>query len=171
MTGHSLGGKLALLAATLDPRVKAAIVLDPVDGGFLSCSSPCVQVAPLMTGLQIPTGFLGETTDSGGADACAPAADNYTTFYANTNPPSLEVTVLGADHTSFLDSESTCGLVCDLCTAGTASNAEVSGLSHAYVAAFYERYIRGNTAYDSYLTGALAQARYVATGEITISSK
>jgi len=171
MTGHSLGGKLALLAATMDSRVKAAIVLDPVDGGFGSCSAPCVEVAPLMSGLRIPTGFLGETADSGGTNACAPAADNYTTFYANTNSPSLEVTVVGADHTSFLDSESSCGVVCDLCAAGTASNAEVVGLSHAYVAAFYERYIRGTTSYDAYLTGALAQTRYVTTGEITLSSK
>ena len=76
MTGHSLGGKLALLAATMDARVKAAFVLDPVDGGAGGCNQPkCVNVANLMADLQIPTGFLGETTDATttGFQACAPA--------------------------------------------------------------------------------------------------
>jgi hypothetical protein len=67
MTGHSLGGKLALLAATMDSRVKASIVLDPVDGGGGpggGCNPPaCVDVSALMSKLQIPTGFLGEITD------------------------------------------------------------------------------------------------------------
>jgi dienelactone hydrolase len=174
MTGHSLGGKLALLAATMDPRVKAAIVLDPVDGSVPdTCTAPiCVEVGALMPSLHIPTGFLGETTDStGNGMPCAPAAENFQTFYAKTNSPSLEVTVVGADHVSFLDDVSTCGFFCALCTPGTASNAEVNNLAHAYVAAFYERWIRGDTAYDAYLTGGQAEARYVKTGEATITSK
>jgi dienelactone hydrolase len=176
MTGHSLGGKVALLAATLDARVKAAIVLDPVDGGGgQACTAPeCVTVASLLPSLQVPTGFLGETTDATGGVGgmpCAPAADNYATFYAQANAPSLEVTVVGADHTSFLDDVSTCGFFCSLCTAGTAPNAQVNGLAEAYVAAFYERYLRGNTAYDTYLTGAKANARYVVTNEAVITSK
>jgi pimeloyl-ACP methyl ester carboxylesterase len=175
MTGHSLGGKLALLAATMDSRVKASIVLDPVDGGEGTCTPPtCVEVGALMPSLHIPTGFLGETTDSTGGVfgmPCAPAAENFMTFYAQTNSPSLEVTVTGADHMSFLDDEASCGLVCSLCTAGTAPNAQVDGLAHAYVAAFYERWIRGNTGYDTYLTGAEATARYVATNEASITSK
>jgi hypothetical protein len=131
-----------------------------------------VNVAPLMPGLHIPTGFLGETTDSmGGFMPCAPAAENYTTFYAQTSSPSLEVTVLGADHMSFLDDVASCGVLCSLCTAGSASNAQVNGLAKAYVAAFYERWLRGNAAYDVYLTGAQAQARYVTTAEATIISK
>jgi dienelactone hydrolase len=174
MTGHSLGGKLALLAATLDPRVKAAIVLDPVDGGGpAGCTAPtCVEVAALMPDLHIPTGFLGETTDgAGGGMPCAPAASNYTTFYAKTNTPSLEVTVVGADHVSFVDDVSSCGFFCSLCSPGTATNAQVSALAHAYVAAFYERWLRGDARYDAYLTGAEAQARYVTTGQAAIASR
>lgn len=174
MTGHSLGGKVALLAATLDPRVKAAIVLDPVDGGGPNgCNPPgCVSVAPLMPGLHIPTGFLGETTDAmGGFMPCAPAASNFTTFYAKTNAPSLEVTVAGADHMSFLDDVSTCGFICGFCNPATAPNAQVNGLARAFVAAFYERHLRGDAGYDTYLTGAAAQMRYVTTAEATITSK
>ncbi len=174
MTGHSLGGKVALLAATMDPRVKATIDLDPVDGGGpTGCTAPaCVMVAPLLAGLSIPTGFLGETTDStGGFMPCAPAAENYSTFYAQAQTPSFEVTVNGAGHMSFLDDVSTCGVLCSFCTAGTASNAQVNGMAKAYVAAFYERWMRGDTAYDAYLTGAVAEARYVTTGQATLTSK
>jgi predicted dienelactone hydrolase len=176
MTGHSEGGKDALYAATLDPRVKASIVMDPVDSaGGMTCTAPaCVTVASLMPSLHIPTGFLGETTDSTGGVGgmpCAPAAENFETFYAETLSPSLEVTVTGADHMEFLDDKATCGLVCSLCTAGTAANATVDDLAHAYVAAFYERYMRGNVGYDTYLTGAVAQARYVVTNEAAITSK
>jgi predicted dienelactone hydrolase len=176
MTGHSEGGKDALYAATLDTRVKASIVLDPVDSAAgMTCTAPaCVTVATLMPSLHIPTGFLGETTDSTGGVGgmpCAPAAENFMTIYAQTHSPSLEVTVTGADHMDFLDDEATCGFICGLCTAGTASNSAVNGLAHAYVAAFYERYIRGNVAYDTYLTGADADARYVTTNEATITSK
>jgi hypothetical protein len=174
LTGHSLGGKVALLAATMDPRVKATIVLDPVDGGGpQGCNPPdCVTVAALMPGLHIPTGFLGETTDAmGGFMPCAPAASNYTTFYANTNPPSLEVTVLGANHVSFVDDPATCGLACSFCQMATAPQMQVHDMALAYVTAFYERHLRGDAAYDTYLTGAAAEARYMTTGQATITSK
>jgi hypothetical protein len=39
------------------------------------------------------------------------------------------------------------------------------------VVAFYERHLRGDLAHDTYLTGAQAQARYVATNQATILSK
>ena len=168
MSGHSLGGKLALLAATLDSRVKAAFVLDPVDGAQGACTAPsCVEVADLMPTLAIPTGFIGETTDS----ACAPTAKNFTTFYAQTKTPSLQVTALGASHMSFLDDVSKCGLFCSFCQAATAPNAQVNGMARALMVAFYERHLRGNTAYDAYLTGAQATARYVTTNQATIVSK
>jgi dienelactone hydrolase len=173
MSGHSLGGKTALLAATLDPRVKAAFVMDPVDGGGpTGCSGTCVDVSTLMPSLHIPTGFIGETTDAaGGFQPCAPAADNFLSFYAGTNAPSLAVTVTGANHMSFLDDAATCGLVCSFCNAATAPNAQVNGTAKAFMVAFYERYLRGNTGYDTYLTGAQAHGRYVSTGQATIASK
>jgi chlorophyllase len=176
MSGHSLGGKTALLAATLDPRVKAAFALDPVDGGggITGCNPPsCVDVSMLMPSLQIPTGFLGETTDASAAlgQACAPAANNFATFYAVTNTPSVQITAVGANHMSFLDDGATCGLPCSLCNAATADAAAVHSMSQALMVAFYERHLRGNTAYDAYLTGAQAQARYVATSQAAIVSK
>lgn len=176
MTGHSLGGKVALLAATMDPRIKASIVLDPVDGGGGpggGCQPPgCVDVSALMPGLAIPTGFLGETTDAmGGFQPCAPAAENYSTFYAGATSPSFAVTIKGANHMSFLDDAASCGITCSFCNAASLDNAAVNGMARAYVVAFYERHLRGNTGYDTYLTGAKAQELYVQPGTATIESK
>lgn len=174
MTGHSLGGKLALLAATYDARVKAVFAIDPVDnGGASTCNPPsCVVVKSLMPSLTIPTGFIGETLDATGQfQACAPAADNYTTFYSRANPPSLEVTAVGANHMSFLDNVATCGLTCSFCNAATAPNAQVNAMARAFLVAFAERHVRGLSAYDAYLTGSAAQARYVTTGRATVRAK
>jgi chlorophyllase len=171
-TGHSLGGKVALLAATMDARIKASITLDPVDGAMGCNPQDCPDVSSLMPTLSIPTGFIGETTDAMGAlQACAPAADNYTTFYAGTKSPSLEVTALGANHMSFLDDIASCGLTCAFCNAASAPNAQVNAMAKALVVAFYERYLRGDVSYDAHLTGAESTARYVATSQATITSK
>jgi dienelactone hydrolase len=168
-TGHSLGGKLAVLVAAQDPRVKASITMDPVDG-------PNQPDASALLPLQIPMAFLGETTDAmSDGMACAPAAQNYTTFYepfddANQGP-ALEVTVLGANHMSFLDNVATCGFTCGFCNAATASNEEVVGLARSYLVSFFRRHLYDEAAYDSYLTGAEAQARYVSTNKVTLRSE
>jgi dienelactone hydrolase len=171
-TGHSLGGKVSLLVATMDARIKASITLDPVDSSMNCAAADCPDMSAMMPNLHIPTGFVGETTDaSGGFQPCAPAADNYATFYAGANSPSLSVTVKGANHMSFLDNVATCGFTCSFCNMASAPNAQVNDLSKAYVVAFYERHLRGIVGYDTYLTGADAQARYVATGQAEIVSK
>jgi dienelactone hydrolase len=172
MTGHSLGGKGALLAATYDARVKAVIALDPVDSAMNCNPTDCPDVSNLMPSLGIPTGFLGETTDAtGGFMACAPAADNYATFYAGAQSPSFSVTVLGANHMSFLDDVASCGFTCSFCNMATAPNAQVNAMARAYVTAFFERHLKGLAGYDAYLTGDVAQMRYVSTNQATIVSK
>jgi dienelactone hydrolase len=173
-SGHSLGGKVALLAATMDSRIKASITLDPVDGSKNCNPTNCPDVSSLMPTLKIPIAFLGETTDASGGSfgmSCAPAADNYTTFHATANAPTFQVTVNGANHMSFIDSPSSCGLTCSVCKKATATQSKVLDMSRAYLVAFYERNLRGGTAYDAYLTGAQAQARYVTSGLAVITSK
>lgn len=145
-SGHSLGGKLALLAATKDPRVKASIVLDPVDGNG-------VTVADLLPDLDIPTAFLGETLDAtagGLGQACAPKASNYQTFYAKAKAPSLEVTIDGASHMSFLDDIASCP-TCTFCKSATTPVDDVATITKGFMVAFYERRLRGRTEYDAYL--------------------
>jgi len=170
-SGHSLGGKVALLAATMDQRVKASVTLDPVDGSMNCSPSDCPDVSELMP-LPIPTAFLGETLDATGSfQACAPAADNFTTFYANTSAPSLSFELLGAGHMSFLDDLASCGFTCGFCNEPTVANDVVTNISRAVVVAFYERHLKGNEGYDTYLTGSEAQTRYVDTGLALVASK
>jgi dienelactone hydrolase len=177
-SGHSLGGKLSILEAAKDSRIKAALTLDPVDGNT-NCLTPtdCPNASAVLP-LPIPTGFLGETLDevpssSGFSQACAPANVNYTTLYPVASSPSLEVTVLGAGHVSFLDSTAIaqCGAFCSFCATPTAPQAQVLNLAQAYLVAFYERYLRNNMGYETYLTGSAANALFVATHQATITSK
>jgi dienelactone hydrolase len=177
--GHSRGGKAAVIAASRDARFKAVLGLDPVDAvsplpPACSPTTECPDASSLMTALTIPSAFLGETTDATGAlQACAPAADNYTTFYGSAPAKSVEVTLLGANHLSFLDDPKTCGVKCTIagCKAETGAHAGLIDLAHAMTVSFFERNLRGDTAQDAYLTGAQAQSRYVTTGLATIRSK
>lgn len=174
IVGHSLGGRLGLLAATQDGTIDAIVALDPVDGLPPFCTAQnCPDVSSLMSSLAIPTLFVGETLDATSqfGQPCAPAADNYTTFYAGTPPPSVEVTVIGAGHMSFLDDLAGCGITCSTCQTPTTPNATVNGLARAYTVAFLQRYLRGIVAYDTYITGAAAQARYIDTGLATLQSR
>ena len=173
VTGHSLGGKLAVYAASIDPRFDALFAMDPVDGGGpFGCNLPqCVDASNMMPALKIPSAFMGETADAaGGMQPCAPAANNFTTFYAGANSPSLEVTVSGANHMSFLDSTANC-MACSFCNKATASNADVTQMTRSFMVAFFERRLRGLVAYDDFLTGASAQSRYVTTNLAKIESK
>ena len=174
LVGHSVGGRIGLLAATQDSAIDVVVALDPVDGVPAGCTlQNCPDVSSLMSSLAIPTLFVGETLDATSefGQACAPAADNYTTFYAGTPPPSVEVTVLGAGHMSFLDDLANCGFTCSFCRTPTTANATVNGLARAYTVAFLQRYLRGIASYDTYITGEMAQARYIDTGLATLQSR
>ncbi len=169
-SGHSLGGKLAVLAAAADPRVKASLTLDPVDGATACSLQDCPDATNLLP-LAIPLGFVGETTDAAGFQPCAPAAVNFATFFTAATAPSLSVEVLGASHMAFLDDMAGCGLSCNFCQKSQVDSAVVGALSRAMMVAFYERYLKGRVAYDAFLTGAEAQARYVDTGLAKILAK
>jgi fermentation-respiration switch protein FrsA (DUF1100 family) len=171
LTGHSLGGKISVLGAILDERVRASITLDPVDSSVMCDPVKCPDVSDMLP-TDIPLAFLGETVDGmGGFMPCAPAADNFLTFYAKASTPALAVTVKGANHMSFIDDVASCGITCSFCQAATLDNATVNALSRAYVVAFYGRHLRLNAGYDTYLTGAEAKQRYVDLGQIAIQAK
>lgn len=170
--GHSLGGKVSVLAASDDARFKAVLGLDPVDTVPPTCNATQCPDASQKLPLPIPTAFLGETLDAtGGFQSCAPAADNFQTFYTAASSPSLEVTLVGANHMSFLDDLASCGFTCGLCKAATMPQADALGVARSYTVAFFERHLRGNTAYDAWLTGADAQQAFVGSGKVTLQSK
>ena len=170
-TGHSLGGKLAVHAAAVDPRVLASLTLDPVDSSMNCAPADCPDVTNLLP-VDKPIGVIGETLDATGSlQACAPAADNFETFYDAATTPALKVDVLGANHMSFIDDPDSCGLPCSFCNAAQVDQDVVTSLGRAYLVAFFARHLKGLEGYDLYLDGAAAQTRYVDTGLATIVTK
>ena len=169
MMGHSLGGKVSTMTAARDARVRALVLLDPVNGtaGPLSghtASAPDI-VPEQVTPLDIPMGIFGETLDGSGGFggmACAPAAYNYTTFYdaasAGSSPWVAEWTLTGANHMQFLDNRATCGLTCSFCAMPSASDAGVLTAVRTLSVAFLRRHFRGEAAMDAYLTGGALPA-------------
>ena len=143
--GHSLGGKISVFAATLDPRIKAVVAWDPVDS-----NSP--SVAPeKMTNLTAAVAVVGETTNgSGGGMPCAPTADNYSTFYAAAKPPALAMTVNGADHMDWVD-DASC-TVCGFCSPGSASPDLARKVTRRLDVAWLRRHLLADTTMDAWLT-------------------
>lgn len=162
--GHSLGGKISMLAAADDNRIGAVVGWDPVDANAPS-------VAPeRMADIAGPVAVLGETGNgAGGFMPCAPTADNFQQYYAAAAAPALEVTVLDADHMDWVD-DTTCGF-CGFCTpAGTVDPEAVKALSRRTTVAWFRRHLLGDTAMDAWLTGAAMQAD-VTAGTVTVQSK
>lgn len=171
--GHSLGGKVSVLAAKKDVRFKAVLGLDPVDTSMLCDPVKCPDASDAQP-LGIPTAYLGETLDGSagvGGQACAPTADNFQTFYAKAGAPSLEVTLNGANHMSFIDDVASCGITCSFCKQPTMSASDALWIARAYTVAFFARHLRAETGYDTWLTGDLAKQAWVDTGKISLQSK
>lgn len=166
-TGHSLGGKVTFLAAAADPRIVAALGIDPVNSNPPIGGVGADAITPLGA-YRGATGFLGETTNSMGIAACAPAADNYQKFYAKAPSPSFATTFVAANHNDFVDQQG-CA-VCGICFGGNASKPRTLSLAVKYVTAFFRRHLLGDQAMDSWLTGPQLQADVMA-GAVTQVTK
>ena len=142
LAGHSLGGKVALLLATEDARPDAVFAIDPVDSGPPNGgdATDYPSVAPeLMGNIDVPVVLLGELQNSvsgGFGPACAPAGENFQSFYGAATSPAMEVEVVGASHMSFLDNPSC--LFCLVCPAGTDDHLVTKALTRELMTAFFE---------------------------------
>jgi len=168
--GHSLGGKLATMAAGSDTRVTALLAIDPVNGGGgpgMGYTADRPDIVPdVVAALTIPMGFLGETTNAtGGFMPCAPADQNFTTFYdaATAAPWAAQWNFLGADHMDFVPDVSAC-FACAACTAGTADPATVVRDTQTLTVAFAQRHLFGVAAAEDWLRGAMVPAGIAVTG-------
>lgn len=156
VAGHSLGGRISVFAATLDPRIKAVVGWDPVDA-----TSPSV-VPEKMTGLTAAIAVIGETTNSsGGVMPCAPGDENFQKFYAASPSPALSMTIAAADHMDWVD-DPTCFL-CTLCTAGTAPNERARTATRRLDVAWLRRQLFADTSMDTWLTSPPEVAAQTAT--------
>ncbi len=154
--GHSLGGKISLLAAAGDARIKAVVGWDPVDANTPS-------VAPeMMAQIDAAIVVLGETLDGG---SCAPTADNFKQYYAAAGSPALEVTVKNAGHMDWVD-DTACPF-CGFCAQHTADVPAIKAVTRRTTVAWFRRYLLDDASMTPYLTGAVMQA----DARVTIQSK
>ena len=141
LLGHSRGGKISVLQACGDERVRAACLLDPVDN---------TVYAPLGEGFPSAVAKMRNTKDGGppllvvggkyGGD-CAPKGSNYLSFLEQSNPKSWGVEVR-AGHFQFLDSATLVQrAVCEE-NPGVA-DAQVREVSQALMVAHAETVFRG----------------------------
>lgn len=151
LAGHSLGGKISLLVAAQDSRVKALLGIDPVDA-----NNPAA--IPELSKIKLPTGvplvLLGETiSKSGGLMPCTPAAGNFEAIYAKANAPAVSITFKDAAHNDFVDNFMSCGS-CGFCPGGTAPKDRTNRLAVKYTAAYFLWTLAGDARAAAYLTGA-----------------
>lgn len=120
LVGHSLGGKLSVLAAA-EAAVQAVVGLDPVDGGPPGVTDPrrFPSAVALMGAIKAPALLLGaeygERVRLG--MPCAPPAGNFRKFFEAAPGPALEVLQRGAGHLDYLDNPN-CSFLCDVCWPG-----------------------------------------------------
>ncbi len=171
MMGHSLGGKVSTMVAFQDSRVKALFAIDPVNGGnpFTGYSATLPDIVPdNVATLAIPLGFPGETWSadhSSLGQSCAPADQNYTTFYDAAAAASWKAKweFPGADHMDFVDDLSACGTICSICPDGTGQPIKQVNALRTLMTAFFRLHQGGETAMDDWLFGAKTPAEAIAT--------
>ncbi len=170
--GHSFGGKLSLLVASMDARVRAVGALDPVDGGGPAPDDPVLfpSVTPERMGaIQIPLLLIG--AELGGVSwfliPCAPPAENYQRFYEAANPPAIEVTQRGAGHGQYVGPGAEAMLAA--CAPGTADTAWVRASSASYLTAFFLGRLGGDEAALAWFDARLADDE--AAGLIAVRRK
>jgi len=160
VAGHSNGGKVATMVAFADARVTALFGLDPVNGsGPLGYSADQPDIVPdQVAPLAIPVGFLGETVDAVaglGGQACAPADQNFQTFYdaATSAPWAASWEFPDTSHVDFVFDTAACGLPCRMCRDGSADIDAIHANIMTLAVAFFRLHFLGDTAMEPWLIG------------------
>jgi predicted dienelactone hydrolase len=147
VAGHSLGGKVSILAASQDTRIRAVVAWDPVDS-----NAPSVTPERMGT-MTAAVAVIGETTNAtGGFMPCAPAADNFTQYYAAAPSPALQATVAGADHEDWLDNpnDPSC-FVCGVCGPGSAPADRARTATRRLDVAWLRKHLFADASMDAWL--------------------
>ncbi len=163
LSGHSLGGKIAVMAANADSRIDAVYAFDPVNSSGGATGQPNILPAGISQ-QTIPFGFAGELLDGSGAfQACAPLALNYQTFFnaAASTPAAYEWTLDGASHTDFVTNPDQCGFSCGFCQTGTLPTTVTHAFMRSSTVAFLRTYLLNEPGLCGWLNGGDIPAQVV----------
>ncbi len=157
VVGHSRGAKVIWLNLAQDTDlVLAAVGLDPVDsdGNFLSPEPRAIPSGGLnfsLPSLFIGTG-LGPVPINAFSPACAPAGDNYISFYDGAQSPAYELTATEYGHLDMLeDNPPGCGLTCSACTDGSGPRGAMRRASAGWIVALMRDVLQGGAPADNVL--------------------
>jgi predicted dienelactone hydrolase len=166
-SGHSMGGKISLLTAYDDDRIKAVADIDPVDTSPLPTPEFPSVTPELMPDIHIPTLLIG-SSDGG---QCAPASDNYHQYFLYANEPSIEIEIEHSGHVTFCDlPDEIINAAAIICPTGGGDFEQIRMLASRYVTAFYKVLFDGEAGYSYYLTGD-GMASDVADGLVVTDHK
>lgn len=171
-SGHSLGGKLSLLEAATDPRIRAIAVLDPVDTGNPIFDNPrkFPSVAPeRMPEIAVPLLIVGAELGKVLVTftPCAPEKDNYQRFFEAANSPALEITQLDVGHGQYVDPGAEAATMA--CAVGDVPDDWVRAASASYLAAFFLGHLMPGESALSWLDARLEEQ--IEAGQITVRRK
>jgi dienelactone hydrolase len=171
-SGNSLGGKLSLLEAVTDPRIRAIGVLDPVDTGNPIFENPRIfpSVAPeLMPEIHVPILIVGSELGKEMItfSPCAPEKDNYQRFYEAANPPATEITQLDVGHGQYVDPGAEAATMA--CVVGDVPDEWVQRTARAYLTAFFRGMLQNDDTAVAWLDEYLSQQE--TAGEILVRRK
>ena len=164
--GHSRGGKVAILAALNESRIKATFNLDPVDTGAgpLGVNPENPSVTPeMMDKLVVPAGFVGAGRGTQGFQPCAPEADNYHQYFVEAKKAyAVEYLLKDAGHNDFAESLSP---ILDFVCEKGGNPAETKAVAKSTMVAFYQVFLNGDNSYRPWVDGSKAPA----AAELTVS--
>ena len=161
VVGHSRGGKVAVLAAAVDPRIRALVLLDPVDTTAFAPLAPgfpsAVAALAAASGHSTAPGALEVrfshspppvvVVGGGRSRDCVPAEANYSRFFDAAPAPALEVVLPEAGHLQFLDYQSFAQE--SACAKGRLSNAAVCRVARGITVACAGALLRGQCGHPS----------------------
>ena len=140
LVGHSRGGKVSMLAAARDPRVTAAVLIDPVDNTKYAPLGEGFPSAIAAMGSEIretlPVAIVGAQK---GGD-CAPREANYKKFFEAVPRFAWEVEVEDAGHFQFLDSMSF--VQSSVCAIGKTDDRTVRNVAQAVMVSWGEATVK-----------------------------
>lgn len=137
------------MAALIDPRISAAVLLDPVDSGEPGEDDaeryPSIA-RERMQELSIPLLILG--AELGGVTSllmpCTPIDQNYQRFFEAVQPPAVEITQVGVGRAQYVDEGSGRMLLRASCASGHVPDEEVGAASAAYMTLFFLATLSGD---------------------------
>jgi hypothetical protein len=106
-----------------------------------------------MGNIGVPVTLVGELQNSVSllGPACAPAGENFQSYYSAATSPAMEVEVVGASHMSFLDNPFC--LVCLACPAGSDDPLVTKSVTRELMTAFFESELRNEDWPQAWLDG------------------